>query len=359
MQAITIAIGKSGIEYFSRQLVAGKAVAILQGAKPGDKTMSIPNFLVVFFGGSSSYSNFTVSLTDGKLVGFTPAFNQVKQLDSGDPAGSQFDLKLVAGSFSASYGWREKYHVYTCFSGGRVGPICSGSDEDNSFPYGPAFGSLTVDLTLGFEFDAASKSYAISVVSAAAVPANISPNIPGKSALNGQESDGCLKTKVSDATADSLAKIDFKALIDPLFPPLLASIPASGELTENVGFAFDLGGSGLVFPGASGGHDGIQIGVTGVASYKGKAYDATPAPDLPLPAVPVDSDDHHLNVYVSDWAVNGLNWAYFEDGKLKVVVQPSDLPNPDALKVKTYASWIPAFKQYGNAAMTATITPLA
>jgi hypothetical protein len=91
----------------------------------------------------------------------------------------------------------------------------------------------------------------------------------------------------------------------------------------------------------------------------GTSYSGPNPPTLPIPAVPTDADDHYMNIYVSDWSVNGLNWAYFLAGGLNLDLQPSDLPNPSALKAATYAAYEPAFKQYGNVALEAKITPKA
>ncbi|MDQ5823372.1 MAG: hypothetical protein M3441_04060, partial [Chloroflexota bacterium] len=77
----------------------------------------------------------------------------------------------------------------------------------------------------------------------------------------------------------------------------------------------------------------------------------------PLPVPPVPTDQHHLQTYVSDYEINALHWAYFMAGLLNVTVNPSDLPDPDVLKVKTYVAMIPAFKPYASFAMQAHIVP--
>ncbi len=354
MQAITIAIGKKGIELFTEQLVAGKAVALLQKLKPVDKTMPIDDFDDQGAGWTQFCSEIEIYLTNGSFTSFEPGYQSVGQLNAGSPAGSQFDLRLVATSFHADYDWRETYHEVYCTR------KCYEYDYDRSYSYSPGFGSLAVELTLAFLFDSSKNSYSIETVDTDAETSNVSANIPSQSIINAQVNDGCFKTRVSEATAASIADVDFATPIDSLFPPLLASIPASGKLTDDITFDFELGDSGLGFPLGRDGenHDGITIGATGVASYKGQAYDADDKPTLPIPAVPTDAEDHHLNVYVADWAINGLNWAYYHAGLLDVTVQPFDLPNPAALKTDTYASWIPAFQQYGKSAMSAEIKPL-
>jgi hypothetical protein len=132
---------------------------------------------------------------------------------------------------------------------------------------------------------------------------------------------------------------------------LLKSIPASGQLKADIRYDFGLGESGMAFPAD---HKGIQIGVTGGVHYKTEAY-PRPAPvAVPVPPAPTS---HHMCVYVSDYEINALHWAYFKAGLLKVTVTPSDVPNPDVLKVKTYVSAIKALKPYATYAMHAEAEP--
>ncbi|MBO0902173.1 hypothetical protein [Jiella sonneratiae] len=354
VQALTMAIGKKGVSFFAEQLVSGIAVQQLKSLTPPNNTIDVGSFMVVGFGYSSSYSNFKIALTNGRLNNFSPAFSSATQTGGGDPAGSVFDLVLNANNFSATFDWRETYYVYSCYSGGDF-PVCNGSNGDSTYTYTPGFGSLTVTVPCKFQYDASSNSYEIVAQAASATTGNVSANIPSKSAVNGQESDGCFKTKVSDSTQSTITSIDFATPINNVFSGLLRTIPGSGDLGDKIRFDFELASSGLAFPGS----DGITIGVTGVAEYDGTAYDGPNPPTLPIPAVPTDADDHYLNVYVSDWSINGLNWAYFKAGKLNLTLDPSDLPNPSALKAQTYATYEPAFKQYGNVALQARITPQA
>jgi len=349
-QAITIAIGKKGIEFFTEKLIAGSGVNKLAGLKPSNKNLLIPDFRIEGLASTQIYSKFNVKLTEGSLSNFLPFYLNVEQLTSGQPAGSNFKLILASQAFSANFQWHETYDRQTCTTAG-----CSFSQGDSTYSYSPSFGSLTVDLTLQFTYDNINNAYSINVKSATGTSSNVSANIPGKSALQGQTSDGCFKTKVDDATASSIANIDFSTPINSILSGVLKSIPASGDIGNGISFDFALGKDGLAFPNS----DGIQIAATGVASYKGKSYDGTNPPTLPIPAVPADTDKNHLNVYVSDWAVNGLNWAYYSAGRLNVSLEPSDIPNPDVLKTETYHGKIPSFQQYGNAAMNATITPQA
>jgi hypothetical protein len=64
-------------------------------------------------------------------------------------------------------------------------------------------------------------------------------------------------------------------------------------------------------------------------------------------------------VYVSDYELNALHWAYFQAGLLAVTVEAAQLQDPDVLKCKTYVPMIPAFKPYSAFAMQAKVVPKA
>ncbi len=354
VQALTMSIGKKGITFFAESLVSGVAVAKLKGLTPPDNTMDIPNFSVYGFGYSSSYSKFKIKLSNGRLNNFNPDFSSITQTSGGTPAGSIFDLELAASNFSATFDWKETYDEFTCYNGGKF-PSCHSSKGDSTYSYSPGFGSLNVTIPSEFVYNKTNNTYEILAESATAKTQNVSANIPSKSAINGQESDGCFKTKVSDSTKDTISSIDFATPLNSIFSGVLRSLPDSGDLGSGIRYDFKLASSGLAFPNS----DGVTIGVTGVAEYNGTPYSGPNPPTLPIPAVPTDSDEHYMNIYVSDWSLNGLNWAYFMAGGLDLDLQPSDLPNPSALKAATYATFEPAFKQYGNVALEAKIKPKA
>lgn len=353
VQGVTFAIGKKGIEFFSQSLISGAAVKKLQNLTPPPNTINIPNFTDAGFGYMSSYSNFKIQLSNGRLSGFNPSYSSVTQGSGGTPAGNQFQLILSAGAFSATYDWRETYDNYTCYSSGDF-PYCNSSTGDSSYTYNPGFGGMTVTVPTEFVYNAATNTYSFNVTAATGAASGAVANIPGRSAINGQTSAGCFSTKVSDATAAAISNIDFKTPISQILSGVLKSIDGNTDLGNGIKFNYALGPAGLGFPNA----DGVTVGSTGVASYNGQAYTGGTPPVLPIPAVPADSDDQFMNIYVSDWAINGLSWAYFNAGLLNLTVTPSDLPNPSALKAATYAAYEPAFAQYGNVALTAQITPL-
>ncbi|TCK28605.1 LBP/BPI/CETP family protein [Ancylobacter aquaticus] len=355
VQGVTLAIGKKGIEFFSQSLVSGAAVKKLQNLTPPSNTINIPDFMDVGFGYMSSYSNFKIQLSNGRLNGFNPSYSSVAQGSGGTPAGNQFQLILSAGGFSATFDWRETYEKYTCFnSGDMVPPSCNTTYPDKSFSYNPGFGGMTVTVPTEFVYNATTNTYSFNVTAATGAASGPVANIPGGSAVNGQTSAGCFSTKVSDATASAISNIDFKTPISQILSGVLKSIDGNTDLGNGIKFNYALGPGGLGFPNAR----GVTVGTTGVASYGSEIYAGDKPPVLPIPAVPADSDDHFMNIYVSDWSINGLSWAYFKAGLLNLTLTPSDLPNPSALKAATYAAYEPAFKQYGNVALTALISPL-
>lgn len=356
VQGVTFAIGKKGIEFFSQSLLSGAAVKKLQNLTPPPNTINIPDFTQAGFGYFSSYSQFKIALSNGRLNGFNPTYSSVAQGSGGTPAGNQFQLILSAGAFSATYDWRETYKDYTCFNSGDMAPpSCNTTYPDNTFTYNPGFGGMTVTVPTEFVYNATTNTYSFNVTAATGAASGAVANIPGKSAVNGQTSDGCFSTKVSDATASAISNIDFKTPISQILSGVLKSIDGNTDLGNGIKFNYALGPDGLGFPNAK----GVTVGATGVASYNGQTYAGGNPPVLPIPAVPADDDDHFMNIYVSDWAINGLSWAYFNAGLLNLTVRPSDLPNPAALKAATYAAYEPAFAQYGMSALTANITPLA
>ncbi|MDQ5824924.1 MAG: hypothetical protein M3441_12070 [Chloroflexota bacterium] len=344
MQAITVAIAPAGIDYFARQLLVGDLLKALDSLKPPDRSMSVPNFSAFGFGWSASYSNIKINLSNGSLSNFSPVFQSIAQ-----QAGGKFLLNLLSSNFTTNYSWYETYHKYFCSTGGRF-PVCNGSDNNGSYGYGPGVGKLITSVVLAFVYNAGTKGYDVNVLSTSGNAENISPNIPSRSVIQ-NEDQGCFTSQVSDTTAKAVSSIDFSGAIAQVIPPMLRSIPASGHLTSDIVYDFGLGDSGLNFPGDS----GLTVGVTGNVTYKGTPYPGTPPAALPMPPVPTDGN--HLRTYVSDYEINALHWAYFMAGLLNVTVNPADLPNPDALKVKTYVGWIPSFAPYAAFAMQAQVSP--
>jgi hypothetical protein len=344
MQAITIAIGKAGINFFAQQLVAKELVNLLSGLKPPDKTISIGHINIAPY---SSADNIVIKLTQGKLLNFSPAFQSITQ-----QSGGNFPLVMAAGNFSAQYSWQETY-VYThCTYMPKVGTVCDNPEnKNNTFTYTPDFSQLTVNIPLQFEYDSQNQKWSIVAGTSSGNAVTSHANIPSGSVIQ-QEDQECFSSHVSDATASALSAIDFSSSLNSLIAGNIASIPGSGDLGNGIVYDFSLGDSGLLFPD----NDGIQMGVKGGASYNGAPFSGDTPPSLSLPLPPSDADAHHLNMYVSNYEVDALNWAYFEAGLLNLLIKPQDLPDPQLLKVSSYVSYEPSLAPYTAFVMYAQIT---
>lgn len=123
MQAITVSIGQTGINYFMKELVIDDLVFALARARPGDRRFSVPPF----GSGPSNYTDIIITLTNGSLVNFQPAFQSLVQQPDG-----QLLLTLAATSFFANYQWEEAYNVTTTVSG-HDSTSSSSNHEDRAF----------------------------------------------------------------------------------------------------------------------------------------------------------------------------------------------------------------------------------
>ncbi|HEX8734773.1 MAG TPA: hypothetical protein VF721_05575 [Pyrinomonadaceae bacterium] len=347
MRAITIAIGKTGIDFFAQKLVVKKLVNTLSALKPPDKTINIGGFVYDDWSLEFKAESIIVYLTQGKLLNFSPKFQSFAQQDSGN-----FSLTIAANNFTAQYNWEEKYNYFTQNSGPRGGhPTWSTPEpKDKTFGFTPAFPVLTLTVPLRFEYN---NGWEIVVLAPTANTPNIKANVPSDSILQYQE--GIYRHNVSDASASSVSAIDFSQPVRQLIGGIVADIPASGNLGNGIVYDFSLGDNGLKFTGS----DGIQMGVKGGASYNGTAFSGDATPTLPLPVPPADTDSHHLNMYVSNYEIDALYWTYWKAGKLNVVVNAADLQDPNILKVKTYTSSEKSLKPFQSFAMQAQISPFA
>nr|MDQ5824921.1 hypothetical protein [Chloroflexota bacterium] len=273
MQAITVAIGPAGVTYFANELVAVDLISALSQLKPPDRNIPIGRIDIDY----SNAQDIRIRLNDGSLSNFSPTFQQV-----GQGSGGQFAITLQAASFEAVYNWEETYKWTFCYNaGGQVGILCDPTkNKDKSFTYKPSIGGLTVSVPTQFKFDATSQSWQIAVGTSSGSTSNVKSNIPSDSILHEQDQE-CFSSHVDDATAQSIASIDFSSAIQAVLPPMFKSIPESGHLTQDIVYDFGLGDSGLNFPG----DNGLTVGVTGSVTYKGTPYPGTPPASLPVPPV--------------------------------------------------------------------------
>ena len=345
MQALTIAIGPVGVAYFGQSLLAADLTGTLAGLKPPDRGLDAPGFDTHGFGWKDEYSRIHIDLSNGRFANFKPVYGSLVQ-----QAGGRFQVALSASGFDVNYSWNETWHTKHWSYGKFPPPPYDKDHAAGPFGYPPHFASLAVQLVLAFAYDQATKAYDVTVGSVSATPSGVTPNVPAASVIQ-NEDQSCFSSHVSDATAGAVASIDFKTPIANLFGTLFKSIPASGHLTPDIVYDFEVGDSPLTFPG----DHGLAVGVTGTVKYKDESYPGTPPPPLPVPPVPTDAN--HLRLYVSNYELDALNWAFFKAGAFSYVVQPHDLVDADLLKVKTYDSAIPALKPYHPFDIWAYVTP--
>ena len=353
MQAMAIGIGKAGVNFFAQQYLVDTLLTLLGKLTPPPRTIPVPDFGWIESPDSTwSYSNISVSLANGVLQSFSPKFDSLVQgVDSNN--NPIFTLTFEADNFSAQYAWTENYHwdhYYVTWMGRFPTHHHDSGNSSTPLTYNPGFGQLTANVVVQFSFDAASNSWDITVASTSAQTTGLEANIPSASILQNQD-NSCAGSHVSDATAQAIDAIDFATPINSLITGIVATIPGSGNLGNGIVYDFSLGDSGLVFPN----NDGMQMGVKGGASYDGTPFSGDTPPSLPLPLPPGDNDTHHLNIYVSNYEVDALNWAYYKAGKLDITITPQELPDPSALSVSTYTAFEPTLQPYSSFVMNAEI----
>ncbi|MBC7570099.1 MAG: hypothetical protein H7319_10250 [Spirosoma sp.] len=345
LQGITLAISSSGIQYFANVLLASNIATALQNLSPPSKSIPIGNIILSSGKYSSTWAeNVQVSLSNGKLLGFSPTFQTLSQGSNG-----QFTMVLQASKFSAAYNWNETYQYQIC---GILGCRDSGPPTNNNYNYSVGIGSMTI--TVVFQFAYTNNAWSFTLVSATPDATSLSPNVPSGSVVNDEQVSGCFTTTFSDATKQAVQSIDFSGPINSLLGPLFGRIPSTGQLTSDITFNFPMGPAGLTFPGDS----GIVTGVTGDTSYKGAEYPGTNPPTLSVPPVPTNS---HLNYYASDYTFNSLFWAFFQAGSLVTTATAGNIPDPAALNTSNYNNTPlqALYTAYPNVPMTASLKALA
>ncbi|MCC7505119.1 MAG: hypothetical protein IT259_07455, partial [Saprospiraceae bacterium] len=352
MQALTIAIGKKGITFFIGHYLLPTIQQLMGQLKPPDRTMNIPDF--GWFPspfGQVYYSGILITMNNGVFYNFNSVYQGFSQGQTTDnPPVNLFTLTYQADNFHLRYDWLEQY-TETDSGSYRGHSYRNQNNYSKKYAYSPVIGSLTIPIAIQFVFSQANNEWEMNVRPFDLPPIhNLMYNIPGKSILNNQDSS-CSGNHANDTTMQMLSNVNLVTTINGLITGTLASIPGSGNLGNGIQFDFSVGDAGLAFPN----NDGIQIAVKGGASYQGTAYDAPPPAPLPLPVPPGDADEHHLYLYVSSYEVDALSWAFFKAGQLDLLVQPDQIPNPEALKVKSYVSMESALQPYEAFVMFAQI----
>ena len=355
MQAITLAIGKNGINFFAQHYLAGTLSALLGKMTPPDFPTTVPDFstvdpLSIGFGAIvlDAYSNIQISLAQGFFSQFAPAYHSVSQGVSGDGKAA-FSLYFVAGPFGVQYVWGESFtkEVRDEFTQPGHGRITTNSQ---SLEYTENFQEMDISIAVQFGFDPQQNEWTFRVPQSTAVTKGAISNIPRASVLHFNDAP-CQTNNLLVATQTALDAINFSDAAQTLLTGIIQSIPDSGDLGEGMLYDFSIGDSGMMFPN----NDGIQIGIKGGTSYQGEAFPGNTAVALPLPPALTDADSHHLNLFVSDTEISALCWCFYKAGKLNLLVNPQDLPDPSALHVSKYTALEPTLKPYAAFVMQANI----
>ncbi len=355
MQAISVAIGKAGIQLFAQHIVAAHVIDLL-------KTLPAPDRSIPVGGGwdipcnkpQTKYAvregSFAITLNGGVVQNLDAKCTAVEQ----DPKdNTMFQCTFAAGPFSVKYNWTENYvrNTYSYLQG--MGWVMTRSESiSNRYDYLPGFNGLTLKVKFQFKYDAGAGWEMVVQGKPEISTTENNANIPAGSAVLYSGNQCNFGNSASDATVQALQNIDFNGKVGDVVKGVIASIPTSGELGNGIRYDFSSGDDGLKFPAAN----SIQMGVKGGASYNGTAFSGATPPSLPLPTPPAENDIHHLDMYVSNYEVDALNWAFFKAGRLDAVVNAADLPDPDVLKVKTYVSILPVLKPFASFAMQAQIS---
>ncbi|MFE1177266.1 hypothetical protein [Streptomyces sp. NPDC058773] len=346
MQTLTVAIGPKGIDFFTQHYVKDVLANDLKDmAFPDHDVSDIARFEIENSGFTVvTCEKLDVKLSEGKLQGFEPAYQGVKQQVNGT-----FTLTYDAVHFSVPYKWTETWTKDTFTV--RTGHDYASQGPD-TFDYHPSIGKLDTSVTVSFTYNSGRNTYDITYQNSTATPSDSKTAPPGDSVIQHEKEFWGGEHLNTDAVA-AIGGVEFAKPVENAINPMLASIPASGKLTDDITFNFAVGDSKLAFPG----DNGLTIGVTGEVTYKGTPYPGPQPAALPVPTPP--TDDHHLEVYVSEYTMGALHWAYWKAGKLDFTLTPKDIPDPDSLKVDTYLTLVPAFKPYKGCTMTAQVTPLS
>jgi hypothetical protein len=343
VQALTVAVSPSGIQYFTQELVANAMVTALKGLVPPTTTINPANITlsVSSSGAVVEAENIVITLSNGSVTNFQPQFQSVTQGNNG-----LFTVVLVATNVTVNYSWNEQWDEYYIYMW-----INKNEGRQNN-TWGYSMGIDTFTITVPVTVTQQADSYQLTVGTVTPTPTGLSPHVPSGSIV--QEPAGCFSTAVNATTIKALENIDFQGPIQSLLGSLFGTIPASGQLSPNIVFHFNQGDSPITFPSNA----GIAGGVTGNVSWKGTAYSGGTPPSLPVPPVP---SSRHAQFYIADYEFNELYWAYFEDGLLNTTITGSQLPDPQMLNTGYYQNGplAPLYQKYPNLPMTVGVTPTA
>jgi hypothetical protein len=106
MQALTVAISPSGLQYLVQQLIVGQLTSALSGLKPPDKSVPISDIILSTSTSGSMLvaENIKLNLSGGSLSNFKPTFQSMTQGPNG-----LFTIVLSASNVTVNYQWNEQY----------------------------------------------------------------------------------------------------------------------------------------------------------------------------------------------------------------------------------------------------------
>ena len=326
------------MQYLAQQLFADQLTNALSALKPTDIVLRPPD---KYFGGYegfgvSSATNIVITLSQGSLANFRPAFQQMAQ-----GPGGQFTITLSAPTVTVDYNWNEQYLYHD-------GENNYSENRDNNYPFTIIIDAVqvTIPITLTQQAD----SYTLKVGAANVTLTGVRPNVPGGSVTW----DWDWGWSVDTTTMNGLTNMDFRTPVQNLLQSLLGTIPASGHLTSNTIFNFNEGDTPLDFPN----NQAIRLGVTGNVTWEGLGFTGGTPPSLPVPDVPTDN---HVHFFASDYEFNELYWAFWKDGRLNRTITAADFPaDPGILNTAHWKTDLPAlFEKYPGLNMTVDVTPQA
>jgi len=361
MRAITVAIGKQGINFFIehylktvlieklRELRDNRSVYVGPGPQGEGNRQGQPDSH--WFGDFDEGAfQLSVSLTDGTLENFNPVYSGVRQA-----ASKSFEVSFTASNCDMKYQWAESYyHRWRINSEDPIFYEQLDNQNRGAYTVNIAELKLTVKITFDYNQDTKAWEFKSEGGSTASIkPGPLSQPPYGKV----RAAAACLSTHVSQQADDAIVSINFPKLMTDQINGILAAIPGSGDMGDGIKYDFSLADSpppALVFPN----DDGVQLAVHGgLITPVFSPPSNYELPSLPFPSPPTDSDAHQLIMYVSNYEMDALYSACRKAGRLNLTVGPSDLAgDSDLLKTSHYKE-VKFFKQYGNRNMEAQIAP--
>ena len=156
----------------------------------------------------------------------------------------------------------------------------------------------------------------------------VSFQIPAGSALGDM---GCLQGRVNDALADAIAAHDYSKDVAKAVNDLIASIPDSGRIGDNIDFEF----SPVHLDTSSG--SGVEVSITGRVKSKGTYWPAGTNVQVTSPTNP-PPDGKDLAVHLHQEEFGGLLWAFYENGYLQAdfTIAAEDIPDSEKLSTNSY-----------------------